>query len=468
MIDKSKVQHNEGRETWMNPIIEYLKNGKLLEDSADSLKIQKEASKYTLIEQRLYRRGFSYPLLRCVDNDEVLYIIQEVHEGICGTHIGGRALVGKIARAGYYWPTLKTDCMDYVKKCDKCQKFADVHQAPPEQLHVVASPWPFHKWGIDILGPFPMAPGQVKFLIVTIDYFTKWIEVESVATITAEKVKRFIWKKIVCRFGLPAEIVSDNGTQFESSTTAKFYQDLHIRQSFTSVEHPQVNGQAEAANRVILRGLRRRLEEAKGRWAEKLPKVLWSYHTTPHSTTGKTPFRLTYGLDAMIPVEIGEPSPRIALFEPTVNEEELRENLDLLQEVREIAHIKEYAAKARVARRYGQRVIHKDFEVKDLVLRKATLGVEKNKLTPKWEGPFRIAKSVGRGAYRLEYLDGRRIPRTWNVVSLRRQNEGSWERNDLSKLQDPKRTVIEIDPGSEEIKLQDPKRTVIETDPGSE
>ncbi|RDX81363.1 Tf2-11, partial [Mucuna pruriens] len=240
------------------------------------------------------------------------------------------------------------------------------------------------------------------------------------ATITAERVKRFIWKKIICRFGLPAEIVSDNDTQFASSATTKFCQDLHIRQSFTSVEYPQANGQAEAANRVILRGLRRRLEEAKGRWAKELPQVIWSYHTTPHSTTGETPFRLTYGSDAMIPVEIGEPSPRTTLFEPTANEEELRANLDLLQEVRDIAHIKEYAVKRRVARKYDRRVVCTDFEEGDLVLRKTTLGAEKNKLTPKWEGPFKVSEKVGRGAYRLEHLDGRRIPRTWNTSNLRR------------------------------------------------
>ncbi|RDX84093.1 Tf2-9, partial [Mucuna pruriens] len=278
----------------------------------------------------LQRQDFSSPLLRCVDPEEAEYVIKEVHEGVCGTHIGGRALAGKIARAGYYWPSLKIDCMDYVKRCDTCQRFADSHQTPAEQMHLVTSPWPFHKWGIDILGPFPLALGQLKFLMVAVDYFTKWVEVEPMATITTERVKRFIWKKIVCRFGLPAEIVLDNGTQFASSTTAKFYQELHIRQSFTSVEHPQANGQAEAANRVILRGLRRRLEEAKGRWAEELPQVLWSYHTTPHSTTGETSFRLTYGSEAVILVEIGEPSPRIALFDPTANEEELRTNLDLL------------------------------------------------------------------------------------------------------------------------------------------
>ncbi|RDX83581.1 Tf2-11, partial [Mucuna pruriens] len=444
-IDRPEVQHNKERKTWMDPIIEYLKDGKLPADSVGLNKVRKKAPKYTLIEQRLYWRGFSSPLLKCVDAEEALYIIQEVHE----------ALAGKIARAGYYWPTLKADCMDY------CQRFADGHQAPVEQLHTVTSLWPFHKWEIDILGPFPLAPGQLKILMVVVDYFTKWVEVEPMATIMDERVKRFIWKKIICRFGLPAEIVSDNGTQFASSATTKFCQDLHIRQSFTSVEHPQANGQAEAANRVILRGLRRGLEEAKGRWAEEPPQVIWSYHTTPHSTTGETPFRLTYRLDAVIPVEIGEPSSRTTLFESIANEDELRENLDLLQEIREIAHIKEYAVKTRVARKYDRRVVYRDFEEGDLVLGKTTLGAEKNKLTPKWEGPFRISEKVGRGAYRLEHLDGRRIPRTWNTSSLRRTELPL-------KLQDTKRTAIETDSGSEELKLQDPKRTAIEIDPGFE
>ncbi|RDY10102.1 Tf2-8, partial [Mucuna pruriens] len=384
-------------------MVEYFKGGKLPNDPVEASKIRKEAPRYTLIDGRLYRRGFSFPLLKCIDPEEVEYVIKEVHEGVCGTHIGGRALAGKIARAGYYWPSLKTDCMNYVKRCDTCQRFADNHQRPAEQMHVVTSPWPFYKWGIDILGPFPLAPGQMKFLMVAIDYFTKWVEAEPMATITAERVKRFVWKRIICRFGLSAEIVSDNGTQFASTATAKFCQELHIRQSFTSVEHPQANGQAEAANRVILRGLRRRLEEAKGRWVEELPQVLWSYHTTPHSTTGETPFRLTYGSEAVIPVEIGEPSPRTALFDPTGNEDELRANLDLL-----------------VARRYDRGMIPREFQEGDLVLKKITMTAEKNKLTPKWEGPFRVTEKVGKGAYRLEHLEGRKVPRTWNAGSLRR------------------------------------------------
>ncbi|RDY02961.1 Tf2-11, partial [Mucuna pruriens] len=290
--------------------------------------------------------------------------------------------------------------MDYVKKCDKCQRFVKAHKAPSEHLHSVISPWPFYKLGVDILGPFPIAPDQLKFLI-------------PVATISSERIKRFFWKKIIYRFGIPAEIVSDNGTQFASHATAEFCEGLKIKQLFTSIEHPQANGQAEAANKVILRGLRKRLEEAKGRWAEELSQVLWSYHTTPHSTTNEIPFRLTFGTEAMIPVEIGEPSPRTALFEPSENEEELRENLDMLQEVREIAHLREYAVKASAARKEDKRI------VPYLVLRKITHKVESNKLTPIWEGPFRVLEEVGRGAYCLENLDGRKVPCTWNAATLR-------------------------------------------------
>ncbi|RDX79203.1 Pol polyprotein, partial [Mucuna pruriens] len=137
-------------------------------------------------------------------------------------------------------------------------RFVEGHRAPPERLHSIVSPRLFYKRGIDILGPFPVAPGQIKFLIVAVDYFTKWVEEEPMATISTER-------KIVCWFGIPAEVVSDNGTQFTSQFIAEFCEGLKIKKIFTSVEHPQLNGQAEAANRIILKGLRKRLEEAKGR-----------------------------------------------------------------------------------------------------------------------------------------------------------------------------------------------------------
>jgi len=123
------------------------------------------------------------------------------------------------------------------------------------------------------VGPFPLAPGQLKFLIVGVDYFTKWIEAEAISRITADRVKKFYWKKIICRFGLPKYFVTDNGTQFASTSVVDFCTQLGIQTKFVSVIHPQANGQAEAANKVILNDIKKKLEAAKGLWAEQLYEV---------------------------------------------------------------------------------------------------------------------------------------------------------------------------------------------------
>ena len=132
------------------------------------------------------------------------------------------------------------------------------------------SPWPFVQWGMDIIGPFAPGKGQCKFLLVGIDYFTKWIEAEPLTAITARNVQNFVWKNIVCRFGLPQIIITDNGRQFTDRTLAEFYEKLHIKHIASSVEHPQTNDQAEAANKVILNEQKKRLGPAKGNWTEEL------------------------------------------------------------------------------------------------------------------------------------------------------------------------------------------------------
>ena len=152
------------------------------------------------------------------------------------------------------------------------------------------------------MGPFPLAVRQMKYVVVAIEYFTKWIEAEPVAQITTHKIQHFVWKNMVCRFGISKRLVSDNGTQFASQQLGKLCTKLGVKQLFASVKHPQTNGQVESANQVLLRVLERRLDKAN--WAEKVPRIVWAYHTTPQSTTRETPFSLVYGSDAMIPVEI--------------------------------------------------------------------------------------------------------------------------------------------------------------------
>jgi hypothetical protein len=175
--------------TWMLPIIRYLKEGTLPADRTEAHKLRIRASRFQLLGGILYKMGFSRPHLRCLSPEEANYVIREVHEGVCGNHSGARSLAHKLTRAGYYWPSLLHDATQYVKACDKCQRFANVPRVPPEEITPITSPWPFAQWGLDIMGPFPVGTKQAKFLVVAIDYFTKWVEAEPLATISEKNVK---------------------------------------------------------------------------------------------------------------------------------------------------------------------------------------------------------------------------------------------------------------------------------------
>jgi len=259
----------------------------------------------------------------------------------------------------------------------------------------------------------------MKYLVVTIEYFTKWIEVEPVAQITVHKVQHFVWKNIVCRFGVRKRLVSANGTHFASQQLGKLCTKLGIKQVFASIEHLQTNGQVESANRVLLRGLKRRLKKANGTWAEEVPRIVWAYHTTPQSTTKETPFSLMYGSNAVILVEIQESSPHFQNFVAEESNEERKVSLDLLDEVREEARIKAKALKRKVEYKYNSKLRPRQFQVADLVMRKSHPYQLENKLSPKWTGLFHITEALGNGAYKLETLEGGTIPRTWNIANLK-------------------------------------------------
>jgi len=119
--------------------------------------VKRNAGRYTMVDEKLFRHGYTHPVLTCVSGDQCTRIIAELHEGICGSHVGGRAFSLKIVRVGYYWKTMREDCMRYAQRCKQCQKHVDWHHAPTEEFRLIHSPWPFHTWRIDILGPFPLA-----------------------------------------------------------------------------------------------------------------------------------------------------------------------------------------------------------------------------------------------------------------------------------------------------------------------
>ncbi|XP_022894051.1 uncharacterized protein LOC111408536 [Olea europaea var. sylvestris] len=188
------VMDIDNEPSWMDPIVDFIKHGRLPEDPRAARSIQSKAP-------------------RCLRPFESSQALEEVHEGVCGNHQGAWALAFKLIRYGYYWPTMKKDAKEYVKKCNKCQRFGNVIHPPAEDLNSISCTAPFKQWGIDILGPFPISRGKLKFVAVAVavEYFTKWVEVEPLATISEPKLRSFIWRSIICKFGIPKVLITDNG-----------------------------------------------------------------------------------------------------------------------------------------------------------------------------------------------------------------------------------------------------------------
>nr|GEW90377.1 reverse transcriptase domain-containing protein [Tanacetum cinerariifolium] len=371
-------------------LVDCLKEGILLGDEKEARKLRLKAEQYELMKWVLYRRSFLTPWLRCVGPLQVDYVMRKIYEGSCSMHAGPRSVVAKAIRLGYYWPTMHKDARDMIRKYSDC--------------------------------PFPKGPGKVKFLIVAMDYFTKWIEAKAVATITSGQVRKFVWDNIVCRFGISGEIISDNGKQFADNPFKDWCDKLNITQRFASVKHPQSNGLVERANQSLGEGIKAHLGEGNKNWVEELPHVLWAHRTMIKSSHGDTSFSLTYGTEAVIPTEIGMPTYRTAAVDVVNNDEKLRLNLDLLEERRERAAVRKARTKSKMMKYYNARVHGVTFRPGDFVYcsNDASHAIAGGKLGPKWEGPYEVTEALGNEAYKLRSTDGTVLPRTWNVSNLKR------------------------------------------------
>lgn len=165
------VQAND----WRTPIRLYMQNYELPPDKREARKIKAQSARYTLLglpgdpDRVLYRRYYDCPLLRCVHVEEVDYILKELHCGSAGGHIGPRSVALAAHRAGYFWPTMRTDARNFVIKCAECQKHANVAHLPAEELHSYTPSWPFARWGMDIVGKLPKTANGKEYILVATD-----------------------------------------------------------------------------------------------------------------------------------------------------------------------------------------------------------------------------------------------------------------------------------------------------------
>ncbi|WKA05089.1 hypothetical protein VitviT2T_023074 [Vitis vinifera] len=336
---------------WYHDIYHFLRLGVYPEAATakDKRALRQLAARFVICGETLYRRSADGMLLLCLYCVYADRVMRKVHAGVCGPHMEGHMLARKIMRTGYFWLTMETDCCQFVQRCSECQIHGDLIHVSPSELHALTSSWPFSVWGIDIIGKIsPKSSNGHEFILVAIDYFTKWVEAASYARLTSSGVDSFIRSHIICRYGVPHELISDRGVYFRAEVDT-LVQRYSIRHHRSSAYRPQTNGAVEAANKNIKRILRRMVETSRD-WSENLPFALWAYRTSFHTSIGATPYSLVYNMEAVLPVEIEMGSLRVALKQqiPEADWAQARfDQLNLLDEkrLRAADHVRAYQRK---------------------------------------------------------------------------------------------------------------------------
>ncbi|XP_052735536.1 uncharacterized protein LOC128197521 [Vigna angularis] len=412
---------------WYFDIKHYLRTREYPEKASENDKraLRRLVGSFILNGDVLYKRNHDMVLLRCVDAKEAELILKEVHEGTFGTHMNGHSMTRKILRAGYFWLTMENDCCTHVRKCEKCQVYGNNINVPPTTLNVLSAPWPFSMWGIDVIGAIePKASNGHRFILVAIDYFTKWVEAASYANVTRKVVTKFIKGELICRYGIPNRIITDNATNLNNQMMTELCEEFKIHHLNSSPYRPKMNGAVEAANKNIKKIVQKMVVTYKD-WHEILPFALHGYRTSVRTSTGATPFSLVYGMEAVLPFEVEIPSLRV-LMETQLEEAEWVQarfdQLNLIDEKRLTAVCHGQLYQRRMKKAFDKKVHPREFHEGELVLKKI-LPIQKDhrgKWTPNYEGPFVVKKAFSGGALILTRMDGEELPLPVNSDAVKK------------------------------------------------
>eukprot|EP00253_Pinus_taeda_P028150 PITA_28150 len=285
---------------WFAYMANYLVTGKLPPHlfPSERRKIIEESSRYSWISNELFKTGPDFVIRRCVKEDEMPDILKACHDEPCGGHFADKRTTYKILSLGYYWPSLFKYAKQYVKRCDRCQR--------------------------------------KKYILVCTDYVTKWVEAKALFSTIENLVVNFFYEDIFTRFGVPREIVADQGGQFTSRMVEKLMEEYKVKHRKSTPYHMQANGQVESTNKVVEGIITKTVHLHRRDWAEIFHKALWAYGITWRNTTGHSPYELVYGKEVLLPIEFQVKTFKMAVQLGMDLLEAQKHRLEQLNEVDEI------------------------------------------------------------------------------------------------------------------------------------
>ncbi|MCO5567507.1 hypothetical protein L7F22_021201 [Adiantum nelumboides] len=324
-----------------------------------------------LIKDNLYKRGKDGQLRMCATEEKYILILQQAHSGQTGGHFSTEKMAKSILYAGIWWPTLFMDAKEFVKRCDECQRTKTPRGRDDMPLRPMMGARAFAKRGIDFVGSIapPAYKSHAQYIIVAIDYLTKWVEAKATTKNDAKTIAQFLYENIFTRYGLPIEIVSDRGTHFINEVIENLLDEFMVVHRKSAPYHPQANGQAESTNKILVTVLTKIVNESRADWDQKLHSALWAYRVAYKTSIGTTPFNMVYGIRAILPLEFLIPALPIAK-ELEWTGHELSKQIEVLEKLdetrlRAVASI--YAQKRNMKSFFDQHVINKEFATGDYV-----------------------------------------------------------------------------------------------------
>eukprot|EP00253_Pinus_taeda_P010392 PITA_10392 len=344
-------------------------------------RIRHQAQPYRIVGDTLYRLGVDSILCRCLTLEEAERVLNDCHsatEDAC------------------------TPCST-APRCN-CR--------------------PFFQWGIDYMTCNARSAGGHGYIIIAVDYFTKWAEVMPTLSEDGHTATQFLFNHVISRFGVPQAIVTDHGKNFHNHMMTELTTQLVLRHDSSTPYYPQANGQVEAVNKVFVMMLQRIVGMHKSNWHLMLFSTLWAYRTSMKDATGFTPFQLVYGLEATLPIECDIPSLKIAieLLPNTTPVEEHLLYLERLDETHRLASLAIEAQKKRVKTHFDNTVNPRSFIEGDLVLlyNQANDKLGAGKFEPMWHWPYIVKIFLQKGSYELIDYEGNPLDKPLNGLYLKK------------------------------------------------
>nr|GEV76414.1 reverse transcriptase domain-containing protein [Tanacetum cinerariifolium] len=300
----NKVAHEDPSTPWFADFSNYHAGKFIIKDMTTQQKQKnfKDVRHYFWNDPYLFKTRPYKIIRRCVAGQEAIDILKACHSGPIGEHYGANYTAKKVFDSGFYWPTIYKDAFELVKHCDSCQRQGKISQKdemPQNSIQVCEF---FDVWGIDFMGPFPSSKGN-KYILVAVDYLSKWVEAKALLTNDARVVVKFL-KSLFSQFGTPKAIISDRGTHFCNNQFSRVMSKYGVTHHLSTAYHPQTSGQVEVTNRGLKRILERTVGENRTLWSDKLEDALWAFRTAFKTPIGCTPYRLVYRKFCHLPLEL--------------------------------------------------------------------------------------------------------------------------------------------------------------------